>query len=112
MSELKEKKCVPCEGGIPPLPDDDINKYESQAPGWEVFEESGMKKMKRDFEFKDFKEAMEFINKLAGIAEEQGHHPDILLHAWNKVRIIFYTHAIGGLHENDFIMAAKTNDLV
>jgi len=65
--------------------------------------------IEREFTFKNFKKAMVFVNKVAELAESEGHHPNILLHSWNKVRLTFYTHAIGGLSENDFIMAAKVN---
>lgn len=87
-----------------PLTAEEIEKYLPEVPGWEVLEN---KKIRREFKFKDFKDAMAFVNKVADLAEREGHHPDIFIHGWNKVRIDLATHAIGGLSENDFILAAK-----
>ena len=105
---LSEKKCVACEGGMPPLTPKEIASYQKElkAP-WEVHEN---KRVSREFKFKDFKEAMKFVNKIADIAEEEGHHPDIHVF-YNKVMIELWTHAIEGLSENDFIMAAKIEKL-
>lgn len=104
MIHLSEKRCVACEGGIPPLAGDAINTYlrELSTP-WSVIDG---KKIRRDFTHKDFKEAMAFVNRIAAIAESEGHHPDIHIF-YNKVSVELWTHAIGGLSENDFIMAAK-----
>lgn len=107
--DLLDKKCVPCEGGMPPLTPEEIEKYLPQIKGWEIFDN---KKVGRNFKFKDFKEALDFVNKVADLAESEGHHPDILIHGWNKVRIESTTHAIGGLSENDFILAAKIGKLI
>jgi 4a-hydroxytetrahydrobiopterin dehydratase len=102
--ELSRKKCVPCEGGVPPLtPEEVVDYMERVDPGWHL----GGKRIAREFTLKDFKAAMGLINKVAVIAEREGHHPDIHLERWNHVRFVLYTHAIGGLHENDFILAAK-----
>jgi 4a-hydroxytetrahydrobiopterin dehydratase len=106
---LLSKKCVPCEGGSLPLGKDAIEKLLTQVAFWEVLND---KKLRRDFEFKNFKEAIDFVNKVAGLAESEGHHPDILIYGWNKVRIELWTHAIGGLSENDFILAAKIDALI
>ncbi len=106
---LASKKCVPCRGGIPPLGEAQARDYLSGAPGWSL-EERGTR-LKRRFEFGDFKKAMEFVNRVAEIAEEEGHHPDIAIH-WNKVDLLLWTHKIGGLHENDFILAAKIDRLL
>ena len=108
MNNLLSKKCVPCEGGIPPFTQEQIKQYVPLVPGWEVGEN---KKLQRDFKFEDFKEAMQWVNKVADLAESEGHHPDILIHEWNKVRLELTTHATGGLSENDFILAAKINVL-
>ena len=105
MSDLLSKKCVPCEGGVPPMGEEEIAGLLPQVQGWEVIEK---KKIQKVFKFKDFRAAMEFVNKVAGLAEEEGHHPDIHIH-YNKVRLELWTHAIGGLSENDFIAAAKIN---
>lgn len=107
MNNLVAKKCTPCEGGTPPLTPEEIQKYLPQVPDWEVLSATGGKKLRQEFKFKDFKEAMAFVNKVADLAESEGHHPDILIHSWNKVRIETTTHSVGGLSENDFIMAAK-----
>jgi len=105
MSELTKKKCEPCEGGVPPMPDDKAKEMLKQTPGWE---KEG-KKIQREFKFKDFVEAIKFVNKVADLAESEDHHPDIHIY-WNKVQLVLWTHAIGGLSENDFIMAAKVNE--
>ena len=101
-------KCVVCEGGIPPLTPEKISEYKSQVnQGWQVTEN---KKIRRDFAFKDFKEAMAFVNKVAELAESEGHHPDIYIF-YNKVALELSTHAIGGLSDNDFILAAKIDKI-
>jgi 4a-hydroxytetrahydrobiopterin dehydratase len=106
---LAAKHCVPCRGGIPPLAEEEAHRLLAGAPGWKL-EENGTR-LTRRFEFKDFRKAIEFVNRVADIAEEEGHHPDIAIH-WNKVDLILWTHKIGGLHENDFILAAKINRLL
>ncbi len=108
MSELSQKHCVPCEGGVEACSLDQARKMAMQAPGWDVIENG--KKIKREFTFKDFKEAMIFVNHVADIAEGEGHHPDFYIH-YNHVTLELWTHAIGGLSENDFIVAAKVNEL-
>ena len=106
--DLTSKKCVPCEGGTPPLTEDKVNELLSQVDSsWELFEN---KKIKLKLKFKDFVEAMAFVNKVADLAEEEGHHPDIHIY-WNKVNLDLWTHAIGGLSDNDFIMAAKIDKI-
>jgi 4a-hydroxytetrahydrobiopterin dehydratase len=107
--DLASKSCVPCRGGIPPLTRDEAGELLARAPEWSL-EENGTR-LKRLFEFEDFKKAIAFVNRVADIAEEQGHHPDIAIH-WNKVDLVLWTHKIGGLHENDFILAAKVNRLL
>ena len=102
--DLKSKKCVPCEGGTKPLGQDKINMYLPVLKNqWVVIDG---KKIKHEFSFDDFNEAMSFVNKVAQVAETEGHHPDIHIF-YNKVIIELWTHAIGGLSENDFILAAK-----
>ena len=97
-------KCVPCEGGTPPLSMEKVDEYIAQLNSdWQVIEN---KKIRRDFQFKDFKESIEFVKKVADIAESEGHHPDIYIF-YNKVILELSTHAIGGLSDNDFIVAAK-----
>jgi len=108
MTDFANQKCVPCEGGIAPLSKADAEETMKHIPGF-VLTEDG-KHIARTFEFKDFVEAMVFVNKVADVAEKEGHHPDISIH-WNKVTIDLWTHAIGGLSTNDFIVAAKVNQL-
>lgn len=107
--KLTEKKCVPCEGGVFPFKGEEIQEYLGQLQGeWEVIDE---KKIQKQFSFKNFKEALAFINKVGEIAELEGHHPDIRLFDYKNVEIVLSTHAIGGLSENDFIVAAKIEQL-
>ena len=106
---LTAKKCTPCQGGIPPLPAAEAERYLPEAPGWSLVESAT--RIERKFKFKNFVDAMEFITKVGALAEQEGHHPDICF-GWGYCTVVFYTHKIRGLHENDFIMAAKVNELV
>ena len=108
MSDFINQKCVPCEGGTAPLTKRDAEETMKHVPGW-VLDPEGIH-ISRKFTFKDFAEAMVFVNKVAVIAEEEGHHPIIAVN-WNKVGLDLFTHAIGGLSTNDFIVAAKINAL-
>lgn len=108
MTNLVLKRCVPCEGGMPPLPEDQVNNLIKEVPEWEL--EDG--KVVRRIKFKNFREAVSFVNKVADLAEAENHHPNISIYGWNKVKLTFFTHAIKGLSENDFIMAAKVNQLL
>ncbi len=105
--ELAQKKCVPCEGGIPRLKAEEVRQYLQRVEGWETKDE----KIHRRFKFKNFVEAMNFVNALAKIAEAEGHHPDFTVH-YNQVDVVIWTHAIGGLSENDFILAAKIDGIL
>jgi len=107
---LDEMRCEPCRGGVPTLTDKEIDQFSHQLPSWSVVEKDGIKRLERHYEFKDFAEALAFTNKVGQLAEEEGHHPDILTE-WGKVTVSWWTHKIGGLHKNDFIMAAKTDSL-
>ncbi|MFW9849335.1 MAG: 4a-hydroxytetrahydrobiopterin dehydratase [Candidatus Thorarchaeota archaeon] len=109
--ELAKIQCVPCRGGIPPLEDVRIREMLPIVEGWDRIKEDGYDKIRRTYKFKNFKKAMEFVNSVAEIAEEQGHHPDIFIQ-WNKVTFTLWTHAIKGLHDNDFIMAARIDELM
>ncbi len=111
MSGLQELKCVPCRGGDPPLSRQDIDQYLPQAPNWQVAEVDGIPRLSREFRFKNFAQAIAFTNRVAEIAETEGHHP-ALLTEWGKVTVSWWTHKIKGLHRNDFIMAAKTDALI
>jgi len=107
--DLAKKSCIPCRGGIPPLTEEQARAFLSATPSWSL-EQDG-KRLLRRFEFEDFKKAIEFVNRVADVAEQQGHHPDIAIH-WNRVDLVLWTHKIGGLHENDFILAAKIDRLL
>jgi 4a-hydroxytetrahydrobiopterin dehydratase len=105
--KLADKNCVPCRGGIPPLKGKELEKLQQSVPGWTVAHEHHLN---RQFKFPDFKQALDFVNRVGAVAEEQGHHPDILL-TWGKAEITLWTHSIDGLTESDFIMAAKIDRL-
>ena len=107
MDNLTQKRCVPCEGGTPPLVEDKVKQLLPQVPGWEL--EEG--KLVRRFKFQNFKEAIAFVNKVADLAEAENHHPNISIFGYRNVKLTFYTHAINGLSENDFIMSAKVNKI-
>jgi 4a-hydroxytetrahydrobiopterin dehydratase len=104
--DLVQKKCVPCEGGTKPMDTTEISHYLTIVPGWENHESL---RISKSFKLNNFKEALTFVNKIGTIAEEEGHHPDINLHNWNRVTVTLTTHAIHGLSLNDFILAAKIN---
>lgn len=104
---LADKQCVPCRGEIPPLQGKELETLQQNVPKWMVYDEHHLH---REFTFSDFKQALAFVNRVGALAEEQGHHPDILL-AWGKAEITLWTHKINGLTESDFIMAAKIDRL-
>ncbi len=102
-SPLAEKRCVPCRGGVPPLKGEQLERFAAQVSGWNIIDEHHITKT---YVFPDFKQALAFVNRVGAIAEEEGHHPDLLL-TWGKVDVKTYTHKIDGLTESDFILAAK-----
>lgn len=108
MSELASKQCVPCRGGVPPLAGEELTKLSAQLNNWNVVDEHHLQK---EYKFKDYREALQFVNQLSEIAEQQGHHPDICF-GWGKVEVKIWTHKINGLTESDFILAAKIDQLV
>lgn len=105
---LAEKQCVPCEGGTSPLTAEEVANLKVQVPNWAVADD--VKSISRTFNFKNFVEAMHFGNQITSIAEAEGHHPDLHV-SWGKVKVDLTTHAIGGLSENDFILAAKIDQV-
>ena len=107
MTQLAEKTCVPCKGDVPALKGAELHGFSHQLPNWNVVDEHHIT---RTFAFPDFRKALEFVNRVGAIAEEQGHHPDILL-TWGKVEITIWTHRVKGLTESDFILAAKIDQL-
>lgn len=108
---LLNKKCVPCEAGMPPLTKVEAQKYLDEVPSWELAEKDGKLRIKKDFKFDTYLGGLDFVNRVAKLAEAQGHHPNLLL-GYKKVTVTLTTHVIGGLSENDFILAAKVNELV
>ena len=108
---LREKRCVPCEGGTPPLDDGAIGKFLSQLSGWSTIAEAGQPRLRKRFEFVDFLAAMAFVDKMAAVAEEEQHHPDFCVH-YSRIDVTLWTHAVGGLSENDFILAAKIDAIL
>ena len=107
MSELASKRCEPCEKGTPALQGEELQRMLGEVPGWNVVDG---KRIEKEYRFPDFRSALEFVNRLGEVAEEEGHHPDVYL-TWGKVRVALSTHSIGGLSANDFILAAKADRL-
>lgn len=109
IAELKAKKCKPCEGGVLPVSPQEAQRLLRDLPGWTLSEDG--KRIRKEWTAKHFMAAMDFFNQVAELAEDEGHHPDLHLVGYRSVAIELWTHAIGGLSENDFITAAKIDDL-
>lgn len=107
MTDLANKNCVPCRGGVPPLAGKELESLAKELPQWNVVNGHHITRL---FKFPDFRQALAFVNKVGEVAEQQGHHPDILL-SWGKAEVTTWTHAINGLTESDFILAAKIDRL-
>ena len=107
---LIDKKCVPCEGGVKPFSYGEALRYLKFVPSWTI-EKGKESKISKEYKFRDFKQALKFANKVGAVAESEGHHPNIYIYSWNRLRLTNYTHAIGGLSENDFILAAKIDQI-
>ena len=107
MTELAQKRCTPCRGGIPPLSGQELAAFQERLPSWKVVDG---RLLAKSFVFPDFKTALEFVDRIGALAESEGHHPDLCL-SWGKVDVTTYTHKIDGLSENDFILAAKIDEL-
>lgn len=107
--QLQSAKCVPCEGGVPKLTLEQAQEQIQQTPGWEIVKEG--ERIKKSWQFKNFVAGMDFLNKVAEISEAEAHHPDVHLESYRNVWIEIWTHAIGGLSENDFILAAKIDQI-
>jgi 4a-hydroxytetrahydrobiopterin dehydratase len=110
METLTQMKGVACRKDAPTVTDGEIAEFHPQVPDWEIMELDGSKRLRRVFSFDDFAQALEFTNKVGELAEEEGHHP-ALLTEWGRTTVTWWTHKIRGLHRNDFIMAAKTDEL-
>ncbi len=108
MSTLSQEHCVSLRGGEPAATDAEISELHPQVPEWQIAERDGIKRLERTFKFRNFSEALNFTNKVGELAEADNHHP-ALLTEWGRVTVTWSTHAVKGLHRNDFIMAAKTN---
>ena len=108
MHTLSQEKGVSIRGGEPPATDAEIAELRPQVPEWQVVERDGVKRLERVFKFRNFIEALSFTNKVGELAETENHHP-ALLTEWGRVTVTWWTHAVKGLHRNDFIMAAKTD---
>ena len=110
MDTLMQMKCVACRKGEPTVTDAEIAEFHPQVPEWQIVEQDSIKRLERVFKFDNFAQALAFTNKVGELAEAEGHHP-ALLTEWGKVKVQWWTHKIKGLHRNDFIMAAKTDQL-
>lgn len=107
MSKLSSRECIPCRGGVPPLDSTKITELLKELNGWDVVEEHHLLK---SYEFKDFADALAFVNRVGQLSEQQGHHPDICF-GWGHATVTIWTHKINGLTESDFILAAKIDTL-
>ena len=111
MTDLADKKCIPCEGGIPSFDLSEIHKYLKKVDGWDIIkDEKSIYFLEKKFNFKNFLESQKFVNEVGKISEEEGHHPDIWF-GWGYAKIKIFTHAINGLHESDFVLAAKIDKI-
>jgi 4a-hydroxytetrahydrobiopterin dehydratase len=110
MKNLLNETCVPCTGSLPPATEEEINTLKVQIPDWEVITKNGELRLQRVYKFPDFKTALAFTQLIGETAEQQGHHPTLLTE-WGRVTVNWWTHAINGLHQNDFVMAAKSDRL-
>ncbi len=106
---LVQKVCTPCRGGIPPLPPDEVARYASQLQDWVVKDDA--RRIERTYRFGNFREALDFVNRVGELAEEEAHHPDIAF-GWGRAEVTIFTHKIDGLTESDFILAAKVDRLL
>ncbi len=109
--DLKTETCEACRAGAPKVEEPERSELLQQIPDWRIVSEQGLDKLRREFEFSDFAQALAFTNQVGELAEQVNHHP-ALLTEWGKVSVSWWTHAIGGLHRNDFILAAKTDELL
>lgn len=108
MADLAAMDCIHVKGDSSPASEEELKEYQSQVPEWGIVEENGVPRLRRVFKFDNFRQALDFTNQVGELAEEQDHHP-VLTTEWGKVTVTWWTHVIGGLHRNDFIMAAKSD---
>ena len=110
MNALQQETCLPCHGNLPTISETEISQLMPQIPDWKIVEENGAKHLKRSYTLSNFQQALAFTQSVGEAAEKAGHHP-VLVTEWGKVTVSWWTHAIHGLHRNDFIMAAKTDEI-
>lgn len=110
MSALAEMQCEPCRADSPAATEDEKREWLAEIPDWTIRNVDGMDRLSRSYKFKNFVEALDFTNRVGALAEEHDHHP-LLITEWGKTTVEWWTHSIGGLHRNDFILAAKTDKL-
>ncbi|MFC3286243.1 4a-hydroxytetrahydrobiopterin dehydratase [Litchfieldella rifensis] len=110
MSDLSQQQCEACSWDAPRVTEADIETYQREIPEWQIVERDGIMQLERVFKFRNFKQALAFTNKVGEIAEEAGHHP-ALLTEWGKVTVTWWSHELKGLHKNDFILAARTDEV-
>jgi len=111
MNDLSKKKCVPCSGDIPAFTEDQIKNFKSKIEKWDVKKnEKGYFYLSKDYKFENFEKSLNFVNKVSQIAENENHHPDLKF-GWGYANIIIFTHAINGLAESDFVLAAKIDEI-
>lgn len=110
MSQLSEQPCEACRWDAPHVTQAEIEQYRAEIPEWRIVERDGIMKLERAFTFRDFRQALDFTNRVGEIAEEAGHHP-ALLTEWGKVTVTWWSHEMKGLHRNDFILAARTDEV-
>jgi len=111
MTELKQQQCEACRVDAPRVTAEQVENLKPQIPNWELIKEEEIDRLRRVFTFEDFEQALTFTNRVGALAEQEGHHPAILTE-WGSVTVTWWTHKIGGLHVNDFISAAKTDELI
>ena len=110
IETLAQQTCIPCSGSLPPATPEEIAQMHQEVAAWQVVAVEDVLQLQRQYHFKNFAQALAFTNEVGAIAETAGHHPSLLTE-WGKVSVSWWTHAIGGLHHNDFVMAAKTDEI-
>ena len=110
MNTLSQQKCVPCQGGVPPVSTEEINQYKPQIPDWSILKQDETRYLKRSYPLANFKKALDFAQRIGEIAEQEQHHPTLIVE-WGKVTVHWWTHTLKDLHQNDLIMAAKTDQI-
>ncbi|EAQ32033.1 MULTISPECIES: 4a-hydroxytetrahydrobiopterin dehydratase [Idiomarina] len=111
MAALNQEHCEACNADAPKVSDDELASLMREIPEWTPVSDDGVMMLRREFKFKNFRQALEFTNKVGEIAEAEKHHPEIITE-WGKATVTWWTHAINGLHKNDFVMAAKTDEIL